>query len=349
MNLVKKIYAKNLLTVLDYGAESVIVLVAEKKENGRFQVVGAGDSAAQGVYRGEVTHLGDAAESIVEALKKAESSSGIKIEKLYYNFDNPHLESVFSCGSKLLEGEGEIRGADIEEARKVAERLAGDFEKNILYSKEVQFIIDDHDEVLNPVGVFGKKLDVRVHILRAPSSQCDVWRGLMRRTQLSRCTPVLSAWSTAYGLLPKDDRIKNRLILDLGKDLWTTFVFYNGRIIRYQVKPADRGNSPAWVEPLVPLMKEFLSLDPGIEEVLITGDRAHDPAILNHCGDRISAPYRIASPAGIAKLDYPRYASVAGLLSVADEIESKMPMLRAERGIFLNVKQKAQALINEYF
>ena len=349
MNLVKKIYAKNILTVLDYGFESAIVLVAEKKEDGHFQMIGAGDSAAQGVHQGEVTHLGDVTESIVEALKKAESSSGIKVEKLYYNFDDPQMRSVFSRGSKLLDGEGEIRASDIEEARKVAERLAGDFEKSIIYSKEVQFVIDGHDDVINPIGVFGKRLDVLVHILQARSSHYDVWHRLMQRTQVSRCTPVLSAWSTAYGLLSKDDRIKKRLILDLGKDLVNAFVFYHGRINHYRVKPEQGEGQLPLTDPVVALTKEFLSSELGVEEVLITGDRAQDQAIQGHGGGQIPIPFRVAAPLGVPKLHDPRYASLVGLLSVADEIESKMPMLRAERGIFSDVKQKALSLINEYF
>ncbi len=349
MNLVKKIYAKNVLTVLDYGFDSVIVLIAEKKEDGRFQMIGAGDSAAQGLDKGEVAHLGDVTESIVQALKKAESSSGIKVDKLYYNFDDSQMRSVFSRGSKLLEGEGEVRASDIEEARKVAERLAGNFEKSIIYSKEVQFVIDDHDDVINPIGVFGKKLDVMVHILQARSSQCDVWHRLMRRTQVSRCTPVLSAWSTAYGILPKNDRIKKRLILDLGKDLSNVFVFRNDRITNYKVRPATLENMPSLKEQVMTLIKEFLSSDPGIEEVLITGDRAQDQAILGHLEGQIPIPLKVMAPLEISKLHYPRYASVAGLLSVADEIESRMPMLRAERNIFSNVKQRTLSFINEYF
>jgi len=349
MNFVKKIYAKNILTVLDCGALSTIALVAEKKSNGLFYVIGAGDAVTQGVRNGEIIHSGDAAESVVEALGKAERSSGIKVEKLYYNFDDLEMQSVFSRGSRFLNGEGEIHVSDIVSAQKVAERLAGDFEKNIVYARPIKFIIDDRDEVINPVGVFGKKLDVLVHILQSRSSHSDAWHRLMQRAQIFRSTPILSAWSTAYGLLPKNDRMARRLIMDLGQDLLNAFVFADGQINQYKVKSGCGKDALLFGDQVRALIHEFLSLDPCISEILLTGDCAQDQAVLNQLEGRVPIAFRAALPYGISKLLDPRAASVAGLLLVADEIESRMPMLRADRGIFSSAKQKALSLMEEYF
>ena len=349
MNIVKKIYTKGVLAILDFGAESVVVLIAEKKEKGAFQIVGAGDAVSHGISGGEVTNPGDATESISEALKKAERSSGTHAEKLYYNIDDIEMESVISRGSRFLSGEGEIQAADIEEAGKVAERLVGNFEKSILYFKNIQFIIDDRDIVVNPIGIFGKKLEVFVHVLQARSSQCESWQNLMRRSQISRSTAVPSAWSTAYGLLPKDDRVMKRLILDLGRDVSNVFIFENQSITGYKAKPGFGDNFSRAAESIAEAVKELLFSNPDIQEILITGELAQNSEITESLRLSFKIPARVAAPLGIAKLNYPKYASAVGLLYVADEIESKMPMLLAEKSIFLNVREKAAAFINEYF
>ena len=349
MNLVKKIYTKGVLAALDFGAESAVVLIAEKKEKGNFQIIGAGDAVSQGVSRGEVTNPGDATESIVEALKKAERSSGARVEKIYYNIDDVQMQSMLSRGSRFLSGEGEIQAADIEEAQKTAERLVGDFEKSILYSRDIQFVIDDRDQVVNPVGVFGKKLDVFFHVLQARSSQCESWQKLMRRSQISKSTAIPSAWSTAYGLLPKEDRVIKRLILDLGKDVCNIFIFENHRITGYKIKPGFVNNLSQGAESIREVTKEFFLSNSDIQEILITGDLAQNLEITENLKFSLEIPVRVAVPQGIAKLNFPKYASAVGLLYVADEIESKMPMLSAEKSILLNVKEKTTAFINEYF
>lgn len=349
MNIVKKIYTKSVHAVLDFGFESVVVLIAEKKEGGDFQIIGAGDSAAQGVKGGEVVHPGDATESIIEALKKAERSSGTKVERLYYNFDDAQMQSVISRGSKFLSGEGEIQSSDVKEARKIAERLVGHFEKTMVYSQPIQFMIDDRDTVLDPVGVFGKKLDVFVRVLQARSSHCEAWQRLMSRCQISKSTAVPSAWSTAYGLLDKEDHTRKKLIFDVGKDFLNVFTFANHQIVDYKVFLTSGADFSDNGDGLAGLAKEFLSLNIDVHEILVTGDLAQEPLILESLGASTGIPSRLAAPQGIAKLHYPKYASVVGLLSVADEIESKMPMLRAEKSLFLNVKEKAVSFINEYF
>lgn len=349
MNIVKKIYAKNAFSILDFGAESVVVLIAEKKEKGPFKIIGAGDSIAQGIVHGEITHPGDATEAIVEALKKAERSSGVRIDKLYYNFDDSGMQSVVSRGSKFLAGEGEIQALDIEEAKKIAERLVGHFEKSIIYSKEIQFMIDDRDYVMNPIGVFAKKLEVFMHILQVRSSYCESWKKLMTRAQVSRCTAIPSAWSTAYGLLPKEDRIKKRLILDLGKDFINVFTYVNDRIAGHKIALNHKADTLKTKENICATVKEFLLSNQDFQEILLTGDMAQDTLFVQGFGFPQEIPSRVASPIGIAKLNYPKYASAVGLLYVSDEIESHMPMLRTEKNIFSNMKDKAILFINEYF
>lgn len=349
MNLLKKIYTKSLLAALDFGAESVVVLIAEKKEKGIFQIVGAGDAVAHGVSGGEVTNPGDATESIVEALKKAERSSGTRVEKIYYNIDDAQMQSLVSRGSRFLSGEGEIQAVDIDEARKGAERLVGDFEKSILYSKDIHFVIDSRDQVTNPIGVFGKKLDVFIHVLQARSSQCEAWQKLISRSQIFKSAAIPSAWSTAYGLLPKEDRVTKRLILDIGKDLLNVFIYENNRISNYKIKPASANNFNRSAESAQEMAKEFLLSNPDVREILITGDLAQNLELTANLGLSQEIPVRVAIPQGIAKLNYPKYASVVGLLYVADESESKMPMLAAEKSILVNVKEKATAFVNEYF
>ena len=349
MNIVKKIYNRDILAALDFGAESVVVLIAEKKAGGGLQIIGAGDAASHGVKDGEVVHTGDAAESIIEALKKAENSSGFRVEKLYFNFDDAQMQSVVSSGSKLLGGEGEIQGSDIDEARKTAERLVGDFNKSILYSREIRYVLDGRDDVTDPVGAFGKKLDVLVHVLQARSSLCEGWQTLMKRSQIARCMAVPSSWSTAYGVLPDEDRVKKRLIVDLGNDFLNSFIFVNNRISACKVflnSPADGEKVPA--ERLI-AVTDLLASHPDTREMLLTGDQAGDKAVTESFGGAAQIPFRVASPQGFAKLNFPKYASVAGLLYVADEMESKMPILRAEKGIFSNVREKTISFINEYF
>jgi cell division protein FtsA len=348
LNLVKNIYSKKIYFALDFGAERVAAIVAERESPEGFRVLGAGDARAEGLADGGITHLGDAVEAVVEAVGKAERSSGLRAETLYYNFDDPGMESRFAEGSKTLAGEGEIGPADVDDARQMAERMAGHFEKNIVYSRETRFLIDERDAVEDPVGAFGRHLHATVHLLQARSAHCQDWQKLMRRAKIDKAVRVVSPWSTAYGVVPPREREGRKLIADLGGDLVSVFLFENGRVSACSFFAPGRSTAGETAERALSAATALAAKSHGPEEVLLTGDRAEEPVFLE-VFKRGPLASRVAPALGIPKLNAPRYASIAGLVSVAEELEKKIPMLHNRRGLLLDVKERAVTFINEYF
>ncbi len=348
MSFVRRIYSKPSLSALDFGPERVAVLIGEKKSDGTFHILGAGDSEARGVKDGEIVHLGDAVESAVQAIRTAEKAGGIKIQTLYINYNDPNVESVKSRGSKILKGEGEIRGSDIQEACETAERLAARFEKKAVYSKAISFLIDDRDMVSNPAGVFGRKLEALVHLVQASSASLEKWQRFIERCDVKKGALVFSAWSTAYGVLPKTDRERKRLIVNMGRDFSTIFIFAQNRIMEYQCLSMKNKNLGERGAHLLKGANELLDKHPDSEQVLATGDFSKNESVIQ-CLKELPTPFYQSGPLGVDKLTSPEASSLVGLLFVADELEKKRPILRRDKGLLTNVKEKATAFINDYF
>jgi cell division protein FtsA len=347
MNFFKSIYPKRALWILDFGAEKTVALAAERREDGSFRVLGAGDSRTLGLESGRVVHLGDAAESAVDALRKAERSAGVKPKRVYINFDDPLIQSVRARGSKSLSGEGEIGRDEAREAIQTAARTVERFERSTVYSFVTGYIIDDRDPVENPLGVFGRKLEASVYFLQARSEICEDWKRVAARAHLEESILVLSCWSMACGVLPPKDRVRKRLIIDLGRDFINLVVFEKNGICDYRIIASG---------PERDILEAARELAAGHEnpmEVLITGDLAEDAGILNVLKEGLETPVNVAAPyagavSGTTILNQPRYSSVVGLLGIADEMEKK-DLLAVQRGFFNSVKGRAMEFINEYF
>lgn len=341
--------SKHLIAAVDFSHESVAVIMAEPKAKGTFQVAGVGEARLQGVRDGEITHLGDAVESVSEALEKARRASGARTEKVYFNYDDPDIKSSCARGSKVLMGEGEIQASDIREACETAERLVAHFERTLVYAKPTGYVIDERDWVANPVGVFGSKLEVAMHVLQARSAHYQMWRKLMQRCQHPKAVRVLSAWSTANGIIPYGDRIRRRLVWDLGRDFLNGFVFENNGITDYQIFVNRESSTRAVGEKIAVISAEWAEKHSAIEQVLVTGDLALEKGMLDALTNKVQIPVQVAAPEAITRLNQPRYASLVGLLFAADELEKKMPLLNQRRGIFVHVKDQALSFINDYF
>lgn len=331
---------------MDFGAERIVALIADKKD-GCFRILGAADAATAGMTNGEVTHLGDAAEATREALSQAERAAGLSADTVYYNFDDADMAAASPRGHKTLRGEGEIRPVDVADACETAERMVRNFERRIVYSRTAGFLIDDRDAVANPVGVFGRKLEVSLYVLLARSLPLEDRQRLFRRLGVAKSVPVPSAWSTAYGIIPNEDRRRPRIVADMGRDFLTVFSFEQNRISRHCcVLTAECGASIG--ETAARLVRQ-LAADSPFEAILVTGDRAEDEGIMQAFSALGAPAAHVCAPIGIAKLEHPSFASAAGLIRVADELDAKKPILHDEKGLLSAVREKAGAFINEYF
>lgn len=345
----KKISSAQILSVMDFGYEKVRILTGVREKDQSFRVLGAGESPSMGIRDGEITHLGDAAESVMAAAEKAEASSGLAIKTLYYNFDDDRMQSLLAHGSKSLEGQGEIRTSDVRQAAETALRLVGDYQKSVVYARQINFLIDDRDAVAEPVGVFGRKLEIRLHVLMARAGHCEAWRKLVERAGIDRSIPVLSAWSAAYAVLPKEDRKRKRLILDAGRDFLNIFIFGNNMISDSRTLLTEKAGLAGETGEWAAVLKEWTRREADLEETLVTGDLADDKGLIERLRAAVSLPVRRVAPSGVAALGHPSYASLVGLLFVADELERKSPGLSGHHGLLATVKQKAVSLFHEYF
>ncbi len=351
MNILRDIYQKKTFSCLDFGSKKVTVFIGEKKADGSLKILGFGEAEALGLEAGQVKRLPDVVESIDKALSAASFSSQVKVETLYFNFDDLKMKGQSIQGCKFLQGEGQVQIRDRDDVCRIAQAHASSFEKSIVYAKATGYIIDERDQMQNPVGVFGKKLDVCMHVLQADSYYCQSWQKIMDRCDVPNSVMVPSAWSTVYGVVTAQDRQKRRLIADLGEDFINCVCFENNSIVGYSIFLTTTFTRGALPQAVLSILKELAERFKNSEEILLTGDLAADVSMLAYLKEHTSLPVRPAAPLGISDFNDTSLASLAGLFFVADELERRHsnPIMMGDKDLFSNIKKKAQGFIHEYF
>ncbi len=352
---------KPVLWALDFGEESVVAVAAEEKNPGMWVLLGGGEARARGVKNGEIEKLTDAVESVVEAVQRAEKSSRRRCRQLYYNFRDVGMVSAHPRGVKLLIGEGQIGRSDTREAAQSALRLVGDFEKTPVYSREIRYVIDDKDPVGNPLGVFGHRLDVVLHVLLARSRHLEQWKKLMRRSEIERAIPVPSLVSAFHGALPKksaslgnpssdrEGQVLRQIVWDLGRDLFAGGVVEKNALLEFAV--FSKG-SLSWADlsARITASNRLWTEQYGVPEPLVlTGTPAAHDGAFHKLSAQMGFKTVWAPPTGFFDLPE-KYASVAGLLGVAAESQrSGGPRVTMNKDLVGQVREKASALMQEYF
>ena len=336
--------------VVDFGPESVRVLAGEVKTEGVPRLAGAGKARTRGLEHGEPVHAGDMTEGLVAALREAEKTSGLKCGRIYFNFDDTALESRFPIGSRTLAGEGEIRRADVEEVLHTAERFVGHFEKSIVYSRDLHYLIDGKDSVVNPVGVFGRHLDVRLHVLLARAEIMETWQKVIERARLKKGIPVLSLLSSIYGVLETRAPEGGHVVCDLGADVLSAALFRNGAIRRYagcSAKGLSMADTAAWVKRVT---DEMMKEHPPADDLILTGDLAEKETLTHAVMSASPVASRVAAPVGLVGYDHTGDSAIVGCLRLA----AKTPLARGRvpgtrHDLVADLRKRATGLIREYF
>lgn len=328
---------------VDIGPERVAAVAGLRESNGRIRVLGAGEAASVGFGGGRVRHAGDATESVADALRKAERSSGAKASDILYTCCETGLASHWQGGARLLGGEGQIRTQDVRQAREIAERIVSRFERRILYAKELYCIVDDRDTMANPVGVFGRKLEAVVHIVTVEATQLEMLQKIFRRAGFVGAQPVLSIVSSAAAISENEDPIARRVLIDASRDVVSVCAQRAGVLWRCAASGGEGG--AADVASLIASVEKDCECE---REVLLTGARAEDGTYLQELEKSLGRPVRTVGPVDAPGLEWPRYAALVGLFKV--QLNSRRPsLLKVRRGALAEVRNRATAFFNEYF
>ena len=344
-----KLFPASAFSAMEISRDKVLVVTADKKENGELLLLGGGEARLEGLEKGEITNAGDLVEAISEAAAKAEKSAGARPGKLYFNLDDPKIESAWPSGSRILDGEGEIQASDVRAAVDAAERLAGNFEKKIVYAAETGFLIDDKDSVADPVGIFGHKLEVTVHLILARADRLDAWSRLLLRAGFSGSIPVLSGLSSARAVLGPDEKTGQRIVWDLGRDYLNGLVMANGRVLEYRTLLSAAGEWDHDAGVVLALCQEFYKKYPGLLEVVLTGELSADEKFSGELKAGLEIPVRSAAVKGMARLSEPSHAAIAGLIGLAGEIERKTVILRPQKHTLSQAREKLRSFLSDYF
>ncbi len=220
---------KNLIAGLDVGTSKVLVVVGERHEDGRVEIIASGAHPARGLKRGIVVDIETTAHSIQHAIEAAELMVGAPLHKVHVGIAGAHIRGINSHGNVAIH-HSEVSARDVDRVLDAARAVAIPTDQQVLHVFEQEFILDRQDGIRYPVGMTGVRLDARVHIVTAavPAVQC-----------LEKCAEhsgleveglVLEQYASALAVLSDDDLDRGVCLLDIGAGSADLAVFRKGAI-----------------------------------------------------------------------------------------------------------------------
>lgn len=219
---------------LDIGTSSVRTVVGERRGDGAVAILGVGECPASGVRKAEVVDVDAVIECVIESLRAAEDSAEVEVRRVFAGINGPHIRSFNHRAAVPVRGVGhEISMADEEAALRAARQVeppAGDV---VVHALRGLFDVDDLAGVVDPVGMFGSRLGVEVHIIHAVKSRAEnLIRCIREVLPLNVEAVVFNGYAAALAVLGERQQKQGALVVDMGAGM-TTFLVCVNRAVRH--------------------------------------------------------------------------------------------------------------------
>lgn len=231
---------RNVTVGIDIGTHQVQVVVAEwARGSDKMRVLGTGSAASDGVRRGNIESVEDAAQALKEAVKRAEMVAGTKIGSASFSFGGASLSSVLSRGQIVVSGEAtEIAKADIDRAIEASHAVLLPLaNKIILHSIPVIFRIDNSILTHAPKGLVGSRLEVDTIYVTGFHPHAENIVAAAAKTGVAVDNLVAAPIAASSAVLTKRQKEVGVMLLDIGGGSTTLVVYEEGRPISVETFP----------------------------------------------------------------------------------------------------------------
>jgi len=217
---------------LDIGSTKTCALIVEMDgEQTRFVSLGASES--RGLRKGVIVNLDGVVNSIRRAVEAAESTAGIQVESAHVGVSGGHVKGLNSRGGITLGNRPrDVSREDVRRAVEAARNVALPEDRQVLHVLRQEFFLDGHDNIRDPEGMVGQKLETNVHIVTASATATQNIITAVNRAGLLVSDTVLESLAAAEACLTPDERELGCCLMDIGGGT-SEIIVYTGGVVRH--------------------------------------------------------------------------------------------------------------------
>ena len=226
----------DLIVSIDIGTSKVCALIGKVNKYSQIEIAGRGMATCSGLKKGVIVDIDSTAASIREAVKEAESDANMKVGSAYVNIHGMHVNVINNKSWLSINGR-EISRDDLENILGKVSDIEIPEDRQIIDVIPRQYIIDGYDEITDPEGMVGTRLEVDADILVGKITSVQNIVKSMERAGIKVDGIVAEAFSTGEISLTQDERDIGVVLLDIGGNVTDVSVFQGKRLVFYDSIP----------------------------------------------------------------------------------------------------------------
>lgn len=230
---------------LDIGTQNVrcVVGMVDEADPTKPTIIGHGTAVNQGMRKGVIAHADDVADAIAHAITEAERLSGVHIQHATVNINGSHVTGISSRGVIAISTANKEIGHDerlrVEEAATIVQLPPN---REIIQVFAKNYRIDGQDNIKDPIGMHGVRLEVDTHIVTALTPNVRNLESVLEKSKLTVAHKTLSSLAAAEAVLDRKQKEAGTLVVDIGAGTTNLAVVEDGEVHHVAVIPVGSIN-----------------------------------------------------------------------------------------------------------
>ena len=229
----------DIIISIDIGTSKTCAVIGRINQNSELEISGRGISPCNGLKKGVIVDIESTASSIRNALDKAEAAANMKARSAYVNIHGMHVNVTNNRGwLSISNSNREITRRDIDALlHSLTEDIEIPEDRQLIDVIPRQYIIDGYDEILDPVGMVGTKLEVDADVVIGKITSVQNIIKSVERAGLQIDGMVAEAFATGEICLTPEERDIGVVLLDVGGGITDISVYQGKRLVFYDSIP----------------------------------------------------------------------------------------------------------------
>jgi cell division protein FtsA len=224
---------------LDIGTTAVRCVVGELADESQLPAIIAVASAENsGMRKGNIAHIDEVAEAVGKAVSEAERISGRQITQATVNINGSHVEGINSKGVIAVSSpDRQITIDDRNRVEDAATIVQLPPNKDIIQVFAKNYRLDGQENIKDPVGMRGVRLEVDTHILMASSPALKSLHQVLEKAELRASHRTVTSLAAAEATLNRQMKDAGVAVIDIGAATTNLVVIEDGEVEHIAVIP----------------------------------------------------------------------------------------------------------------
>lgn len=234
----------NIITGIDIGSSFVRTVIAqEMNKDENLRIIGVGVVPSSGVRRGVIIDVEEVAKSLNESVAIAERMAGCDVGKICVSIGGTEVSLQMSKGVVAV-GRADGGGIedDINRVITEAQAIQLPMNKDIIHVIPKKYRLDDSDNITNPLGMRGVRLEVEALIVQSSAAHVKNLNKCFYQAGLEIKDIALEPLASEKSVLTKKQKELGVVLVNIGGGTTSLVVFEEGEIIHTTVLPVGAGH-----------------------------------------------------------------------------------------------------------